>query len=167
MAVSSENFFKRKLVNPLLGFLKQGVSPHKLALVVALGIAFGLFPVLGSTSLLCAAAALVFGLNMPAIQLVNYFMYPLQLLLYIPYFKMGAWIFNDNSLDIKLSQIFDGLKNQPWLTIQSLWWANVHAMLAWLITAGPTAFIIFFICKPVFESVAKKIERRKTLIQQG
>jgi hypothetical protein len=37
----------------------------------------GVFPAPGCPTLLCALAALVLRLNPPAIQLVNYFVYPL------------------------------------------------------------------------------------------
>ena len=72
----SEGFLKRRLVRPIIELLSQGVTPEKLALSLALGITLGIFPALGSTTALCAIAALVLRLNLPAIQIVNYFMYP-------------------------------------------------------------------------------------------
>ena len=72
----SEGFLKRRLVRPIIELLRQGVTPDKLALSLALGVALGIFPALGWTTALCAIAALVLRLNLPAIQIVNYFMYP-------------------------------------------------------------------------------------------
>jgi uncharacterized protein (DUF2062 family) len=43
-----EGFLYRKLVRPLVDLLRQGVSPEKIALSVALGVTLGVFPVLGS-----------------------------------------------------------------------------------------------------------------------
>ena len=65
-------FFHRRVVAPIVALLTQGITPEKIALSLAFGIVLGIFPVLGSTTVLCAAAALVFGLNLPAIQLVNW-----------------------------------------------------------------------------------------------
>ncbi len=65
-------FFHRRVVAPIVALLTQEITPEKLALSLAFGIVLGIFPVLGSTTVLCAAAALVFGLNLPAIQLVNW-----------------------------------------------------------------------------------------------
>ena len=62
----------RRVVDPLLSLLRQGLSPERLALSVAVGIALGVLPVLGTTTLLCTLAAILFRLNVPAMQLVNY-----------------------------------------------------------------------------------------------
>ena len=49
-----EGFFYRRLVRPVLELLRQGVTPEKIALSLTLGVALGVFPVLGSTTALCA-----------------------------------------------------------------------------------------------------------------
>jgi uncharacterized protein (DUF2062 family) len=85
----SEGFFSRRLVRPFLDLLRQGVTPEKIALSVALGVTLGVFPVLGSTTALCALAAFAWQLNLPAIEIVNYFIYPLQIALLIPFFRAG------------------------------------------------------------------------------
>jgi uncharacterized protein (DUF2062 family) len=69
-----------------------GVTPRELALCLALGTAIGLIPVLGVSTLLCALAALLLGLNMAAIQLVNYLLAPLQIILIIPLLRLGERI---------------------------------------------------------------------------
>ena len=83
------DFLQRRLIAPLLALMRQGVTPRTLALSLALGIMLGLIPVLGVSSALCALAALTWQLNMPAIQLVNYLLTPLQLLLIIPFLRFG------------------------------------------------------------------------------
>jgi hypothetical protein len=52
----------------------------------------GVFPIFGLPTVLCAAAALVFRLNLPAIQLVNQICSPFQYLLFIPLGRAGARI---------------------------------------------------------------------------
>ena len=85
----NEGFFSGRLVRPLLDLLRQGVTPEKIALSVTLGVMLGVFPVLGSTTALCALAAFAWQLSLPAIQIANYFVYPLQLALLIPFFRAG------------------------------------------------------------------------------
>src|SRR5713226_7341076 len=104
--IVKETYFKRRLVRPILDLLRQGVTPEKIALSIALGVALGVFPVLGSTTALCALAALVLRLNLPAIQVVNYFVYPLQIALLIPFFRMGEWLFRSPHLPLSVSQIY-------------------------------------------------------------
>jgi hypothetical protein len=139
------HYLKRKVITPLHNQLKQGVSPDKLALAVVFGIALGVFPVLGATSLLCAAAALLFRLNMPAIQLINYVVYPLQFVFYIPYFKMGAWLFNQPGNDLNITKILDMLKADLLGAIDHLWLANVRAIAAWCITAPVAGLLLYYV----------------------
>lgn len=101
-----KGFFQLRLIQPVLTLLKEGVTPEKIALSVAFGIVLGTFPVLGTTTLLCAVAALVLKLNLPAIQLVNYFMYPVQLLLILPFARMGEHILHARPTPLSLPQMF-------------------------------------------------------------
>src|SRR6185312_970638 len=72
---------RRKLIEPIIELLRQGVTPDKIALSLAFGLGLGIFPVLGVSTVLCTVAAIAFRLNLPAIQLVNYLASPVQLLL--------------------------------------------------------------------------------------
>ena len=64
-------FLQKRLIAPILQLLTQGITPEKIALSLAFGIMLGVFPVLGTTTLLRFAAALIFRLNLAAVQLVN------------------------------------------------------------------------------------------------
>src|SRR6266851_3505207 len=88
-----EGFFKRRLVRPILDLLRQGVTPEKIALSVAMGAALGMLPALGLSTTLCAIAAFALRLNLPAIQIVNYFVYPAQIALLVPFFRWGEKLF--------------------------------------------------------------------------
>lgn len=68
----------------------DGLSPESIALVLAVGLVLGVFPVFGCPTLLCAAVAFLFRLNLPAIQLVNQVSAPLQWALLIPFARIGA-----------------------------------------------------------------------------
>lgn len=147
-------FFDRALVTPLLNFLKQGLSPQKLALSIALGLALGTFPMLGATTLLCTAAALMLRLNMPAIQLVNYFAYPLQLALFIPFIRLGEFLFNQQPIPLDLVQIFSMLQTDMLGAISSLWWTNMRAIVAWFLTVPIISAALYYILLPIFVRLA-------------
>jgi len=150
------SFIRRKLISPLIFLLKQGLTPEKLAFSVALGIVLGVFPVLGSTTILCAIAGLILGLNQPAIQTVNYFTYPLQLALFIPFIRMGEFLFRVKPIPFSLAQIISMLHSDMWGTIKRFWTTSVHAMAAWLIVAPVAAAIIYYILVPIFRRLAPK-----------
>jgi hypothetical protein len=131
-------------------WLRQGVSPRRLALTLALGFAIGCIPVVGIPTLLCAAMALALRLNLPAIQAANYAAMPLQLLLIVPFVRLGAWLFH--SSPIRVSQIAALLRISPSDLIRQHSTATQlltqltglfgHAMLAWLLIATPAVALL-------------------------
>ena len=70
----------------------HGLSSDSIAMILAVGLVLGTFPVYGCPTVLCLLAALVFRLNAPALQLVNQLSSPLQLALLIPFAGLGARI---------------------------------------------------------------------------
>jgi hypothetical protein len=144
------DFLQRRLVQPLLALLKQGVTPRKLAASLALGIVIGLVPVLGVSTALCALAALALRLNMPAIQLVNYLLTPLQLLLIIPQLRFGEWLVQAPRFPITLESGLALLSKGVVSAVTVLATAIAHATLGWLVLAPLAAFVLFRILEPVF-----------------
>ena len=148
------DFLQRRLVVPLLALLRQGVSPRKLALSLALGGTIGLIPVLGVSTALCALAALMLKLNMPAIQIVNYLLTPLQLLLIIPLLRFGELLANAPKFPVTLESGLALLSQGAIDAIQVLSLAIVHAMLGWIVLAPLCALLLFRVLEPVFHHVA-------------
>ncbi len=146
MAEQSLESIKEKVA----AWLRQGTSPRRLALTLALGFAIGCIPVVGVPTLLCAALALALRLNLPAIQAANYAAMPLQLLLVVPFVRLGGWLFNSGPL--RVSQIAAVLRSSPAdlirqhsLTTQLLTQLTGlfgHAMLAWLLIAIPAVALL-------------------------
>jgi uncharacterized protein (DUF2062 family) len=146
-------FLQRRLVAPLLALLRQGVTPEKLALSLALGITLGLIPVLGVSTALCAAAALVLRLNMPAIQLVNYLLTPVQLVLIIPLLRFGEWLAGAARFPVTLESGLALLSHGVVDAVRVLWNAIVHATIGWLVLAPAAALALYWILKLVFRRV--------------
>lgn len=149
----------RKIVLPLLDLLRQGVTPEKLSLSIALGIVIGVFPMLGATTLLCAAAAFALRLNLPAIQLVNYLIYPVQLILFLPFLEAGSRIVGARPIALSLSEIFAMMKSDLWGLIKILWTASLGAMLLWLILAPMAGAAIYFTLVPVLRGLRRTVVR--------
>jgi uncharacterized protein (DUF2062 family) len=137
-------FIHRRVIAPIAVLLTQGITPEQIALSLAFGIVLGIFPVLGSTTILCAAAAFVFGLNLPAIQLVNYLIYPLQLFLLLPFMRMGEKLFRAAPVPLSLEQILTTVRAGLPHAISTLWLAEVHAIFAWLLI-GPVAMCVLYL----------------------
>src|SRR3954462_12989283 len=136
-------FFYRRFFSPLLDLLQQGVTPEKLALSVALGAALGVFPVLGTTTALCALTAFVLRLNLPAIQIVNYCVYPLQIALLFPLFRAGEALFRSAHRSLSLLQISAMMRANPWASIAALWITTWHAIVVWCLLSTVLAAILY------------------------
>jgi len=116
-------------------WLNQGVSPRRLALTLALGLVVGCIPMLGVPTVLCAALAVVFRLNLPAMQAANYAVTPLQLALIVPFGRLGRWL-----VPVHAAAAFEprALMHLP-LAHLGAWLAGLagQALLAWLLVAVP------------------------------
>lgn len=154
------NFFQRKIIDPIVALLRQGITPEKIALGMAVGVVIGIFPVIGSTTLLCTIAALLLRLNLPAIQLVNYLVYPLQIALLIPFFQFGAYLFGVEPLPLSASQLVAMFKADLWDTIRQLWDTTLRAIVAWSLICLPAVAGLYFSLRPLLRAVkSKKVNR--------
>jgi uncharacterized protein (DUF2062 family) len=148
------DFFQRRLVRPIVDLLTQGITPEKVALSVAIGLVLGVFPALGWTTLLCLVVALWLKLNVPAMQLVNYLAYPLQLVLLVPFIRAGEFLFRAPKLAISLPQILAMVKADVWHAITALWVATMHAIVAWAVVAPIAVWVIYKLLAPVVRRLA-------------
>jgi hypothetical protein len=151
----SNGWLRRKIVNPVLDLLRQGITPEKIALSIALGVTLGVTPVLGSTSLLCFLAAVLFRLNLPAIQSVNYLVYPLQFVLLVPFIRIGEWIFAAQPVRITLGEIVGLIRADVWNTISTLWTSTMHALAAWLALGSVASLVIYAVLTPLLRRLGQ------------
>jgi uncharacterized protein (DUF2062 family) len=151
-----EGFFRRRIVRPIVELMRQGVTPEKLALSIALGVALGVFPVLGTTTALCALAALILRLNLPAIQIVNYFVYPAQLALLIPFFRLGEKLFGAPHLPLSATQVISMVRASYWNSLHFLWITTWHAVVAWCLLAPAIIALAYLILLPALRGMRRK-----------
>ncbi len=151
-----EGFFRRRIARPIVELLRQGVTPEKMAMSLALGVALGVFPVLGTTTTLCALAALILRLNLPAIQIVNYLVYPLQIALLIPFFRMGEKLFSAPRLPLSLAQILAMAQASFWGATRFLWTTIWHSIVAWCLIAPVFVAVAYVILVPLLRRVVRK-----------
>lgn len=118
--------------------LAAGLSPRELALTLALGAVLGTLPLLWGTTLLCAGAAVVFRLNQGAIQVVNYLVYPLQVMLLVPYYRLGGLLFPDAAGPPRGA-------SAPSAHIADAGAATLKAVCAWALTAPVAVFAVYVV----------------------
>jgi len=145
---------KTKILNLVKSMLKEGMSLRKISLCIAVGIVLGIFPVLGTTTLLCTVAALALRLNLPAIQIVNYMVYPLQLVLLAPFYGTGSWLFKKQDWPLIGTDLISLLQNDFWGSMAGLWDLTLYAILTWLVISPIIFLLMYSASKPVIRAWA-------------
>jgi hypothetical protein len=125
-----------------MSILQQGLAPEQIALTVCLGSAVGTLPVMWGTTILCVALAARFGLNQAAMQAVNYLVYPLQIALFLPFFKLGAKYLPWGPA-ISAEMLKAALHGHLTAAVSLIGWATLKAIGAWLVTVPPLALLLY------------------------
>jgi uncharacterized protein (DUF2062 family) len=152
-------FYHNRIITPILGLLKQGTSPEKIAMSMSTGIVMGLFPIVGITSFLCIATSFFFRLNQAMTQLFNWLVYPLQIVLIIPFFRLGSSLFHAEPITVTVRHVIDSYRTDFWETINLLGEITLHAVVAWLITCIPIGVVLYLIFKPLMRKMNIGIEQ--------
>jgi hypothetical protein len=136
-------------------WLRQGASPRRLAFTLALGFAVGCIPVVGIPTLVCAALALMLRLNLPAIQAANYAVMPLQLMLIVPFVRLGGWLFafgprQFQAMAAMLPYSSSSMSLNLAVHMGSL---AIQAMCAWILIAAPAVALMTFTLTPLLRRI--------------
>ena len=160
---------QRRLIDPLLSLLKAGLSPAQLALTVALGVALGLGPITGLTTLICAAVALRLRLNVAAMQLVCHLLSPVQIILLLPLLRWGATLLGNGRevARLDLDQLKHLIHTQGWGVLHLLWRAELGALLIWAVASVPLVLALYVGLQPVFRKVLKRQQAEEAELVQA
>ncbi|HEY4356253.1 MAG TPA: DUF2062 domain-containing protein [Acidobacteriaceae bacterium] len=153
----TQGFVRRRVVEPLFELLREGTSPERLAWSLAIGIVIGINPLLGTTTLLALAVAPVLKLNIVASQAANHLCYPLELILFPVFLRIGSAVFRTEPLPMGPDTMFHMARLHPWDTTRLLWRWEWHALVVWAALAVVAAPLIAICLKPVLEKMLPKV----------
>ncbi len=148
-------------MTPVLRLLRLGASPERLAWSLAIGLVIGVNPVLGSTTVVCLAVAFVLRLNLLASQLTNHLVYPLQLLLFVPFLRLGTLLFGAPPMPLTPVQLLHVARTHPLEVSRRLWLWESHALLVWLVLAVAAAPIFAALLTPVLRRLKGRIDQHQ------
>jgi len=150
------SWLRRRCIDPFLDLLRAGLSPGRLAFAVALGVAFGLVPTFGITTLVTLAVGLRLRLNLAAMQLAAHLMSAFQLLLLVPLLRAGAWLMGEGHKVAHLSirSLRHLIAHDGWGAAgRLLWRAQLGALLLWGLAAVPLVISLYFGLRALFRRV--------------
>ena len=146
--MAESGFFQTRVVAPILAQLKQGITPEKIALTLALGSVLGVFPIIGATTALCALIAWRLKLNQPIIQLINYLMYPVHLLLLLPFYRAGETLFGQPHLPIfSITELAHRFQADPLRFLADFGMVGIYGVVVWCLVAPPTVAALYFLLR--------------------
>jgi uncharacterized protein (DUF2062 family) len=116
------------------------MSPETIARSIAVGSVLGVFPVFGCPTLLCSAAAVALRLNLPAIQTVNYLVYPLQIALLAPFAQLGAQWFHGHPAGPPVSALLHANLGAAFVGLGA---TALHAVAAWFCICVPAGVMLY------------------------
>jgi uncharacterized protein (DUF2062 family) len=150
-----KKFWRERVVGLILTQLKQGITPEKISLTIALGVTLGLFPILGATTLLCFIAGICFKLNQPVIQIVNYLIAALQLALILVFVRIGEFIVRAQPVNFSISEMLQKFRQSPVKFFQEFGMVGIHGIIGWLLIAPFLAAALYFIFLPLLKKLAR------------
>jgi len=147
-----------KVIIPVTKLLRQGITPEKIAMSIAWGVVIGIFPGVGTTTLLCTIVAVVLRLNLPIIQLANWLVYPLQIALLLPFFFIGACVFGSGPLTHDAQELIVLFQSDLMNALVLLWDVLLQAIIVWLVMSPFMILGIFVILRPVLRRLLIRTE---------
>jgi uncharacterized protein (DUF2062 family) len=151
------NWIYRRVALPILALLRMGASPEKLAWSIAVGLLIGINPILGSTTVLCLAVAFIFRLNVAASQIGNHIVYPLELILIIPFIHAASRIFHTAPMPLSASELLHAAREHPLNLARQLWLWEWHALLLWAIIATVAIPSIALALTPILRRLLNRV----------
>ena len=143
----------------MVGLLKMGADPDKLAWSLALGLVVGVNPLLGSTTVVALGVAAAFRLNLVASQVGNHAVYPLEIVLFPVFIKLGDVLFGTQKLPLAGKALWHAAKHHPLETTRLLWTWEWHALVVWAMFAAVAMPAIALGSEPVLRKMAERVRK--------
>lgn len=145
----------------------MGATPEKLAWSLATGVVIGINPILGSTTLLALGVAAIFRQNLAASQIGNHLMYPLQLMLVLPWISLGSRVFRTAPPPLSAKTLFAAARATPLKLVRQLWLWEYHAFILWALVALILAPILALLLTPLLRKLLARVEKHHYPLVSG
>lgn len=141
------------LKDKITALFKQGLSPIHLSQSIIVSGALSIIPILGVTTFILTALSIKKKLNLPIMMAISYLMWPIQILLIIPFIRVGESIFSVPFSHHTAEEIINSFQNSFLQTLSHLSFELLCGLGGWLLTAVPVFIIAYLL---LFLLVLKK-----------
>ncbi len=160
-SVQRESLWRRWVVNPVIAQLTQGTSPSKIAQAIAFGITTGLFPLLGTTTIISLAVGIPLKLNQPVMQVFRELSYPLHLATILLFMRAGESLFGVAHVPLSIPMLMERFFANPGQFLADFGMIGLYAVVVWLLIAPLLLGTIYFISRPIIEHLSQRLTRSR------
>ncbi len=125
--------------------LKQGLTSKELSQSIIVSGLISTIPILGVSTFLITTVSLKRKLNLPVMISLSYLMWPVQILLIIPFIRVGEFIFSVPRNPHTVDEIINSFQNSFFQTLSHLSFELLCGLGGWLLTAVPLAVVIYWV----------------------
>ena len=158
----ARTLWQRRVRDPIVNQLTQGISPEKIALTLAVGSGCAVFPILGTTTALCFLAGIMLRLNQPIIQLINQLLWPVQIAAILVCIKLGELIVRAPGVSFNLADMHRLFWDSPARFFDQYGATVLHAIIGWLVVAPLGMAALYLLTLPLLRSV-NRLRSRSTI----
>ena len=154
------SFWKRWVIRPIAQQLTQGTSPHKIAQALAFGLTLGIFPIIGSTTLLALLVGIPMKLNQPVLQAFKALAYPLQWMSVLGFYRLGEMLYGAPHVSLSIPKMMERFFAEPGPFFRDYGMTAVYGITVWCLMAPALLLALYAITRPLIQSLAAQLARR-------
>ena len=143
------------LKDKITALFKQGLSPLLLSKSIIVSGALSIIPILGVSTFILTALSIKKKLNLPIMIAISYLMWPIQILLIIPFIRVGEFIFSVPSSHHTAEEIINSFQNNFFQTLSHLSFELLCGIGGWMLTVLPVSIGTYFLLYLFLKGTAK------------
>ena len=144
------------VIDKITALFKQGLTPKELNQSIIVSGLISVIPIIGVSTFMITTVSLKTKLNLPVMIALSYMMWPVQILLIIPFIRMGEFIFSIPPNHHTVEEIISSFQNSFFKTLSHLSFELLCGLGGWLFIAVPVAIGIYLVSTYVLKIVLKE-----------
>ncbi|MEY3501381.1 MAG: hypothetical protein RL308_3054 [Bacteroidota bacterium] len=128
-----------------IALFKQGLTPIELTQSIIVSGLISTIPILGVSTFLLTALSLKRKLNLPIMIAQSYIMWPIQVIMIIPFINIGEFIFSVPKTNHSAQEIIASFQNSFFATLSHLSFELLCGFGGWLFTAVPFSIVFYLV----------------------
>ena len=150
------DWLRRRVRDPLVAELRQGATPEAVSAAVMVSLAIAINPFIGTTTLGCLVAGRLFRLNHVVMQIINHSAFPLQVLLIVPFVRLGETLSGARHFALTPEAIIGEFNRSVPDFLEKFWLAGLHGLIGWAVTVPLACWLLHFFLRATFRKVLPK-----------